>query len=511
MYKKSSSRNAVKLGLLSIIFCASLLMYAPRAKACCSCFATFMTEQIVGVIPGFAAGPLASMLLKIGNLSDEIYLPTSPSIPLPAPPPLYTPVPGGIIGHRDWIKQVLWDGKEPILAKVNAPTFQYGIKNALKEMTQQFKSVAMLQSLAFGSFLDAKHQMETQQILQTIRANTHKNYQTSVGVCEFGSSVKTLAASEEKSYTNARILSNIAQKRALHNAYTPSEKREYLLARIDQYKKNFCNPKDLNNGLEYLCQHDYTNMSIKSGEKIGAQNPDRMNKDIDYTRTIDTPWTLNIDFSDNKRTYHEEEVLALSANLYNSVPLNVISAKSLQNYMNSNFSKKQSIYMDMRSLRAKESVAENSFNAITSMKSAGAPGSKDFLIAVMEPLLSGSNKAETAARIISDDPDQPSPDNQVEPSYYAQMEILTKKMVQNPDFYTNLYDKPANVLRKRVGLQAIGLMQKFDLFKSHLRNEANLSLLLELHVGAMQSNAEGELKRQGLSSTGLTAPGIGVP
>ena len=75
------------------------------------------------------------------------------------------------------------------------------------------------------------------------------------------------------------------------------------------------------------------------------------------------------------------------------------------------------------------------------------------------------------------------------------MEILTKKIYQNPDFYTNLYDKPANVERKGVALQAIGLMQKFDLFKSNLRSEASLSVLLELAVIDLQKEVENEFGR----------------
>jgi len=68
------------------------------------------------------------------------------------------------------------------------------------------------------------------------------------------------------------------------------------------------------------------------------------------------------------------------------------------------------------------------------------------------------------------------------------MELLTKKIYQNPDFYTNLYDKPANVSRKGVAMQAIGLMQKFDMLKSTLRKEASLSVLLELAVTDEQND-----------------------
>jgi len=83
------------------------------------------------------------------------------------------------------------------------------------------------------------------------------------------------------------------------------------------------------------------------------------------------------------------------------------------------------------------------------------------------------------------------------PSYYAQMEILTKKLYQNPNFYTNLYDTPANVERKTVALQAIKLMQKFDMLKSHLRGEANVSILLEMAVEQLQREVEDQIQALG--------------
>ena len=234
-------------------------------------------------------------------------------------------------------------------------------------------------------------------------------------------------------------------------------------------------PRDNNNGLDYLCDH------VQKGNpkmpKIGATDPERMNKDIDFVRTVDSPWTLNIDFTDNKLTDHEEEVLALANNLYGHHVFVRPPSGALKNDPNG-MKAMQKHYMDARSILAKRSVAENSFNAITSMKAQGSPGSREFMEAVL---------AELGIPAVGKVPGQPSdidlllgddPNNAAfnsSPSYYAQMEVLTKKSFQNPDFYTNLYDKPVNVDRKGVALQAIGLMQKFDLFKSYLRHEASLS------------------------------------
>ncbi len=143
--------------------------------------------------------------------------------------------------------------------------------------------------------------------------------------------------------------------------------------------------------------------------------------------------------------------------------------------------------MDARAVLAKRSVAENSFNAITSMKASGTDASREYLEVVLEELGASKDGKTTynvseINRLLGIDAEG----KKIAPSYYAQMEILTKKIYQNPDFYTNLYDKPANVDRKHVAMQAIGLMQKFDLYKSYLRTEANISVLLELAVQDLQ-------------------------
>ena len=211
-----------------------------------------------------------------------------------------------------------------------------------------------------------------------------------------------------------------------------------------------------------------------------------MNKDIDYVRTVDFPWTLDVDFTNTSApTNNEEEVLALASNLYGHEVFVRAPSKGLQGRPGVTLNSIQKLYLDMRAVVAKRSVAENSFNAIMSMKTSGTPGSRDYLVELLRQL----GIPNTA------------PDNDIdrllgpEPSYWAQMEVLTKKIFQNPDFYTNLYDTPANVERKGVAVQAIGLMQKFDIYKSYLRNEATLSVLLELATQELQDEVENELNQ----------------
>ena len=405
---------------------------------------------------------------------------------------------------------------------------------ALMLMAEQLSTVAMKQAQIVGSFMDAKHQLETQQIFQKMAARSHKDYHPSTGMCEFGSSAKSLAASERKSELTQMVLSRRAQNRALGNSNTASASGEDMdkESRLRQFRIKYCDPRDNNDGLAYMCEHDQdgdlTNSTIGNqpnangytGTGIGAptgptfaantppppQRDRRKNKDIDFIRTIDNPWTLDVDFVTttpdplaanavpaSTLTDDEEDLLALSSNLYGQEIMVRPNPKDLEMPPNVSLGAAQKAYLTARSLVAKRSVAENSFNAITAMKSAGTPGSHDYLLAIMEQFLppppptgTPPNPNGVRERTMRDISEMLGPN----PSYYAQMEILTKKMFQNPDFFTNLYDTPANVARKGVAIQAIVLMQKFDLYKSYLRNEASLSVLLELAVQDLQEELE---------------------
>ncbi len=367
--------------------------------------------------------------------------------------------------HRSWFIGTLWEDN---------------ILPSMMLMTEQLSGAAMQQVQIIGSFLDAKQQMKTQQSLQKLQARAHKDYHPSVGMCEFGTSVKSLAASERKAEFSATVMADRSQSRALGNVNSAAAQGPPadLRHRIAQYKTKFCDLSDNDNGLALLC------------DTGAAINPERMNKDIDFARTVAAPWTLDIDFTDDELTDNEEEVLALASNLYGHDVFVRPNPSALVG-TTQKLSEAQKFYMDARSILAKRSVAENSFNAITGMKSRGTAGSREYMVAVLEELGVSSGEAQTILGGLSSGDGNP-----VDPSYHAQMEVLTKKIYQNPDFYTNLYDKPVNVERKKVALQAIGLMQKFDLFKSYLRHEASLSVLLELAVVDLQDQVENELRSQ---------------
>jgi hypothetical protein len=369
---------------------------------------------------------------------------------------------------------------------------------------EQFSAVAMQQAMMIGMMMDAKHQLETQQLLQVLQARANKDYHPSEGMCEFGTVMKALAASERRSEYTSFILSQRSQDRQLGSSQTSGTYGGELDKnfRISQFKSTFCAHSDRNNALATIC----TDMPWST---MTPEQMDRLNSDIDFFRTVDAPWTMRIDFtndiiSDTAATppvhnEDDEHVFALASNLFADKLFVRAPAKTLEFIPEQPLTNMQQAYMDMRAIVAKRSVAENSFNAITSAKaegvmavnkdgepvndSAGNPmpmRSRPFMESIVRNL--GVSSAD-ALKLLGENP-----------SYNAQMEVLTKKIFQSPDFYTNLYDKPMNVKRKGVTLQAIRMMQKFDMLKSFLRSEASFSVLLENAVVDLQTEIEDEIR-----------------
>ncbi len=350
---------------------------------------------------------------------------------------------------------------------------------AFQQMGTQLAAVGTQQVMAIGMMIDAKEQLEAQRLLQQLHAKANKDYTPSYGMCEFGTRMKSLASTERKGEMNSLILSERSLDRMFGNTATGATGgiKSDVTIRFEKFQEEFCNQKDNNNSLDFICP---------SMANPTQAERSRLNKDIDFQRTVMHPMTINFDLTNGGvASEGDEEVIALSNNLYGFETFNRVDAKAIQNRnAGDQLSDIQTGYLAARAVVAKTSVAENSFNALMALKGEGTIGSRQFLESYLEEL--GVPPTEVRNYLGEN------------PSYYAQMEILTKTAYQSPTFYTNLYDKPVNVERKNTAMQAIGLIQKFDLLKSYLRTEASLSILLELSVNQLQREVNDAI--QALSS-----------
>lgn len=325
-------------------------------------------------------------------------------------------------------------------------------------MTEQMSSVAMYQMYLVGKLFDSKLHLETQRLFHELQNEAARDYYPSDSFCWFGTNTRSLSNSEAIAKTNQATLGRISMKRQLGHinmsaAYT--EKDLDKRGRWEQFLTDYCDPHDNNftggaSGMVGACG-------------TGATNDDRANIDIDFQRLIEEPRHLEIDFSNAALTDDEEDVIALSSNLYGHDPITMSLGSVAKDTVQHN-------YMRLRSVAARRNVAKNSYNAIVGMKSSGSGGggSAQYLKAIMADLGMGNADVED---ILGQNP-----------SYYAQLEALGKKIFQNTDFFTDLHDKPANIKRKTAAMNAIELMLDRAIFESELRHEIILSVLLASYL-----------------------------
>ncbi len=376
--------------------------------------------------------------------------------------------------------------------------FEGEVIEAMSRMTNQLSAVAMQHTQIIGAFMDADIQMDTHRLFQQLQAEAHKDYRPSDDFCYFGTNVRSMANSETRAKHNTIALSMHSMARQLGNAdmnAAPSTEQDYR-GRWDQFVDTYCDTRDNNwhtpsalpvaapgygqlSGLEYACDHD--GAFSAAGEPRGAAQPWRKNIDIDYHRLVEEPRTIEANFTDGAITEDEEDLMALSSNLFGSRVLT--RALSRQNIQSDNGKK---LYLALRSVAAKRSVAQHSFDAIVGIKTSGTGAglipvgqTRQYLASIVKELMPDTMPDAEIYELMGE-----------EPSYFSQLEIMSKKLYQNPDFYANLYDTPANVNRKHVAMKAIELMLDRAIYESQIRKEMVVSVLLstKLRPGSRETN-----------------------
>ena len=342
----------------------------------------------------------------------------------------------------------------------------------LQLMTEQLTYISMNSLNQIGQFFDAKHQLETQREMQKLKAQAHKDYHPSDTMCRIGSFSKSLAVTQYTKEHNKYAL-NTALKGKYANRLNGSTAEGVVSdrrARLRQYREVYCDPSDNNAALGYLCEHDQDNdlenstAGAAAPGGIGGEDPLRLNKDIDFIRTLEFPMTLDVDFTDGEGTEEEEDIMALAKNLYWIEPFFAQTEERMDGLGET--------YLKMRHYMALNSVAHNSFAEIVAMKGHARSPEEG------SDTMPGWAHMKTLMREFGMEDERIEDMLGENPSYFAQMDVLTKKMYQSPNFYTNLYDKPVNVDRILASLEAISLMQERDHYEASLRREMLLSGLL---------------------------------
>lgn len=344
------------------------------------------------------------------------------------------------------------------------------IERGLQQTADEMRNAVMFYVGAVGAMIDGQNMNQALLALQKQTTNSLQTETVSDQICRFGTMSRSLANSEDKALAVQLGLSAEIQNRQLMtknmNAGIAGPNREIgrsadKLTRFEQFKTKFCDATDSDAGLRDVCT---------------TASDVQHNRDIDMARTLDIPLTLDIDFSGlsaaAKPTIDEQNVFALSSNLYaNNLGVNIgksdfqIMASEGSTASDSRVEK----LLDFRSAIAKRSVAANTFAAFAGMKAAGPEGSVGYMKEILKEL--GLTTADDLTAMIGDNP-----------SYYAQMDILARKLYQSPKFYANLMESPTNVERQQTAIEGVELMQDRDIYESLQRSEMLLSSLLEIYV-----------------------------
>ncbi len=328
--------------------------------------------------------------------------------------------------------------------------------------TQQLSTVSIMQVGIVGGFFDAKHLLETTRLMDKMRVDAIKEYQPSEAMCRFATVTTGLASTEQKQNATqigyseksvGRLLLNSEGNRGSFSSLGEEIEAE---ARVRQFRKIYCD-KDDNAG--HLVGTGANGAKALCGT-TGGTDPNRLNNDVNYTKILDQPLTLNVGNVDTEMTTEEQDILALADNIYHYKGFEKIQPQNLFTIYGS-----LSPWISLMSYASKSEVAQSSFYNLVSEKSAGTGVSSKYFIDLVQEL--GYNE-EDAKELFGE-----------KPSYYAQMELLTKKLYQNPNFFVSLIDTPNNVNRQLASLETFEVMQKRDFYHGLVRQEMLLSLILE--------------------------------
>ena len=339
---------------------------------------------------------------------------------------------------------------------------------AMMMMTEQLVTTMMQQMFILATFLDAQQQLEVQRLLQDLTAQAHKDFHPSFQMCQIGTGVASIAHAEQYGRENTKVLEQALAARETLQAGQASAGGPSIdvTSRIEMFQNIYCDLNENNRAVFLMCG--------------GSSGPvPRRTKDIDYARVVDNPYTLNVNYLDAAPTLDEQDVISLGRNIYAGNVVEFFPEQIINETAGMN------AWVDARSLHAIRSVARHSFTKIVGMKAEGDQAN----------FYESAPFIKNVIRQLGVPPGQINDFLGENPSYFAQMEIITRKIYQSPEFFTNLYDKPANVRRIGVSLQAIEIMQDRDRFESALRREMLLSLILELKLRQYQEDVNSILYR----------------
>jgi hypothetical protein len=345
-------------------------------------------------------------------------------------------------------------------------TVQPGIQTILSRIVQ----AVVRETASRGSLFEAQNNVGAMQNIREISAGIATDYLPSEALCRYGTLSRNLAADEALANAAQQMISVTGLKRNMGSSESIGQagRAADQNARMTEFIKEYCDVSQNNEGLSRMCGTG----SDRRFEDLPKDT--RFNRDINYARTVDAFETIDFSTSTTEDLRAaEQDVNSLANNLYGSRQMsNRVPFKNLRNREG------KEIYLQTRSVNAARNVAQNSYAAITGMKIRGSGGTQQYMRALLRNL-----GAEPNTEYLNQNP-----------SYYAQMSFLTKRLYQDPSFYVNLMEGRTNVMRQSAAMEGIETMQDRDIYRSMKRSEMLLALLVQLQSKNRLSDIAEELE-----------------
>jgi len=351
----------------------------------------------------------------------------------------------------------------------------------LQQISRDYNLSLQQISVADGGFVDASEQMASQRVMQEKMGDALKRNQPSTNICAVGTNVGKLAQAQEAQTIAMSALNQNMMSRLLGTTGSSAAEGEQAdrRARAKAISEDYCNPNDNNGGLGAACSKTETD--------------EKTNQDIDISQMLHQSDTLRLDFTGEADDTDNAGVMALFSNMFSNKAPFRMSEAMLKNP--GNLPK----LLDQRAAILKHSVAAAPFMQAVGQMASTPTASTEYMSGVMKGL--GIGDDEIIKKELGENP-----------SYKAQMNFLTKKMLQDPSFYVGLQDSPENAARQEVALMAVDQMQRYDTLQVYLSSEMALSALVATELrkqqGLVQKRID-DLVSQGprtIPTTGGTSP-----
>ncbi len=328
------------------------------------------------------------------------------------------------------------------------------IINAMKKQSQQVTQNQQQSAIASSAKTDAA--VANDQALQIGMAHSAvaQELMPDAALCRDASAVRTLVGVEAAADDTQNTA---ADRMATYHSYAAGSSAARgegweKEARIATARNLYIDPRDQGGAVKGM------------GVTEGGQK--RINNDMDTGRMLLQPLTVETTRGGM------DDLMALSKNLYGNEVFYDINPSRLNTQL-----------FDLRQIQAKRNVLLNSFMAQVGLK---AKSQND----VTPQTLAAFQKLGVPQSVIDRD-------LKGRPSYYALMEVITKRQYQDANFYAGLIKNPAAQDRTSATMAAFTNMQMRDMVQSLQRQEMLYAMLLELRILKRQAivTAQGDRAR----------------